>query len=101
MKLVVTSEWMNFSQALDKLKTHQKVSRVDWNYKKFVVFQKGYLEGINCNKQTAEAWGIEEGSLFIVRPYLQIQNEDSSHSMYNPTNDDLFADDWITIETSK
>jgi hypothetical protein len=25
----------------------------------FVAIQKGYPEGIPCNKQTAEVWGVE------------------------------------------
>lgn len=45
-----------------------------WNGKgMFVVYQKGYPQGIPCNKQTAEAWGLNEGDLFVCNPYLQIR----------------------------
>lgn len=49
------------------------MTRPGWNGKGlYVVMQKGYTEGIPCNQQTAEAWGMEEGDLFRCEPYLQI-----------------------------
>ncbi len=52
----------------------------------FVVYQKGYPQGIPCNKQTAEAWGLNEGDLFVCNPYLQIRCVDGSHSMWVPVS---------------
>lgn len=64
---------MTFGIALEMLKKGSKVARKGWNGKgMFVVFQKGYPDGIPCNKQTAETWGISEGDLFKCAPYLQI-----------------------------
>lgn len=60
----------------------------------FVVLQKGYPQGIPCNKQTAEAWGMKEGDLFRCNPYFQIKNVDGSHSMWTPSVGDLLAEDW-------
>ena len=49
---------MNFSRALEMLQLGHHLTRLGWNgMGQFVVYQKGYPEGINCNKQTAEAWG--------------------------------------------
>lgn len=64
----------------------------------FVVFQKGYPDGIPCNKQTAEAWGISEGDLFKCNPYLQIRCVDGSHSMWVPSINDCLAEDWVIVE---
>lgn len=51
---------VNFGEALEALKAGKKVARAGWNGKgMFVVYQKGYPQGIPCNKQTAEAWGAE------------------------------------------
>ena len=65
----------------------------------FIVYQKGYPQGIPCNKQTAEAWGMNQGDKFVCNPYLQIQLADGSHSMYSPTSDDVLAEDWCIYMT--
>lgn len=90
---------MTFGIALEMLKKGFRVARKGWNGKgMFVVFQKGYPEGIPCNKQTAEAWGISEGDLFKCNPYLQIRCVDGSHSMWVPSINDCLAEDWVIIE---
>lgn len=90
---------MPFGSALDLLKMGYKLQRKGWNGKgQFVVYQKGYPDGIPCNKQTAEAWGMNEGDLFKCNPYLQIKNVDGSHSMWVPSIGDVLAEDWIVVE---
>ena len=76
---------MTFGIAIEAMKKGNKVARRGWNGKgMFVVYQKAYPNGIPCNKQTAEAWGLNEGDLFICNPYFQIKNVDGSHSMWVP-----------------
>ena len=88
-----------FGEAIRRLKAGQKVARKGWNGKgMFVVYQKGYPQGIPCNKQTAEAWGINEGDLFVCNPYFQIRCVDGSHSMWVPSINDCLAEDWIVAE---
>ena len=90
---------MNFGQALEALKEGKKVTREGWNGKgMFVVRQKGYPEGIPCNKQTAEAFGYEEGSLFKVRPYLQMRCADGTHQMWLASQSDILEEDWLVVE---
>lgn len=90
---------MTFGIALEMLKKGFRVARKGWNGKgMFVVFQKGYPDGIPCNKQTAEAWGISEGDLFKCTPYLQIRCVDGSHSMWVPSINDCLAEDWVIVE---
>ena len=44
---------MTFGQALEKVKSGEKIFRHGWNGKgMFVVYQKGYPAGIPCNIQT-------------------------------------------------
>lgn len=94
----VTSCCMDFSDALRAVKDGQRISRIGWNGKgMFIVYQKGYPDGIPCNKQTAEAWGLNEGDLFICNPYLQIKNADGTHSMWVPSIGDVLADDWVLV----
>lgn len=89
---------MTFEQILPKIKEGEKAFRTGWNGKgMFVVLQKGYPEGIPCNKQTAEAWGLREGDLFKCNPYMQIRCVDGSHSMWVPSINDVLADDWDYI----
>lgn len=90
---------MTFGIALELLKKGVKVAREGWNGKgMFIVCQKGYPQGIPCNKQTADAWGMNEGDLFVCNPYLQIKNVDSSHSMWVPSIGDCLAEDWVIVE---
>ena len=88
-----------FGEAIRRMKRGQKIARKGWNGKgMFVVYQKGYPQGIPCNKQTAEAWGLNEGELFICNPYLQIKQVDGSHSMWVPSLGDVLAVDWEIVE---
>ncbi len=90
---------MTFGIALELLKKGCKVAREGWNGKgMFVVFQRGYPDGIPCNRQTAEAWGLNEGDLFKCNPYLQIRQVDGSHSMWVPSIGDVLAEDWVVVE---
>lgn len=90
---------MNFGQAIECLKAGCKVARTGWNGRgMFVVYQKGYPEGIPCNKNTAEAWGMEEGEMFRCEPYLQIKMVNGSHAMWVPSINDLLAEDWLLAE---
>ena len=92
------NDLLNFGQAIECLKNGKKMARKGWNGKgMFVVLQKGYPQGINCNKQTAEAWGMKEGDLFKCEPYLQIQMVNGSHSMWVPSVNDCLAEDWEVL----
>lgn len=88
-----------FGEALRNVIAGKKIARNGWNGKgMFVVYQKAYPDGIPCNKQTAEAWGMNEGDLFKCEPYLQIKNVNGSHSMWVPSINDIFAQDWVIVE---
>lgn len=92
-------EGMDFGTALELVKHGVKIAREGWNGKGlFVVYQKAYPEGIPCNKQTAEAWGMNEGDLFKCEPYLQINTVDGSHAMWVPSIRDCLAEDWVIVE---
>lgn len=90
---------MTFEQVLPLMKQGEKAFRSGWNGKgMYAVVQKGYPDGIPCNKQTAEAWGLKEGDLFRVRPYFQLKCVDGTHAMWVPSGSDLLADDWEIIK---
>lgn len=112
LKNIASEEWMlaeeadidlsirtlRFAEALRKAQAGERIARKGWNGKGMsVVYQKGYPEGIPCNKQTAEAWGINEGDLFKCNPYLQIRCADGTYSMWVPSINDILAEDWFTV----
>lgn len=90
---------MNFGLAIEAAKKGKKIARAGWNGKgMWVVYRTGYPEGIPCNKNTADAVGIPEGSLFKVRPYLQMKCVDGSFQMWLASQSDILADDWYIVE---
>ncbi len=90
----------SFSWALEMMKKGHKIHRSGWNGKgMFAVLQKGYPQGIPCNKQTAEAWGLKEGDLFRCEPYMQLKMVNGSHSMWVPSVNDCLSNDWAIVVT--
>lgn len=89
---------VRFGEALRLMEQGRRMARKGWRGNgMFAVYQKGYPDGIPCNRQTAEAWGMNEGDLFKCNPYLQIRQEDGSHSMWMPSVDDMLAEDWVIV----
>ena len=94
-----SAEAMNFGDALLVLKQGKRVARKGWNGKNMsVAYQKGYPDGIPCNKNTAQAWGMQEGELFKCRPYLQMRCADGTFQMWLASQSDILADDWYIVE---
>lgn len=97
--LAEMSAEFGFDIAVCLLKEGEKVARKGWNGQgMFAVYQKGYPDGIPCNKQTAEAWGYKEGDLFKVRPYLQLKTAQGDHAMWTPSTSDVLANDWVIVK---
>lgn len=93
---------MNFGQAVEVMKLGERIARSGWNGKgMFVVYQKGYPDGIPCNKQTAEAFGYREGELFKCRPYMQMRCADGTHQMWLASQSDILADDWYVVDCAE
>ena len=90
---------MNFGLAIETAKKGKKIARAGWNGKgMWVIYRTGYPDGIPCNKNTADAVGIPEGTLFKVRPYLQMKCVDDSFQMWLASQSDILADDWYIVE---
>lgn len=90
---------MNFGLAIEAAKMGKRIARKGWNGKNMsVAYQKGYPDGIPCNKNTAEAWGMEEGELFKCRPYLQMRCADGTFQMWLASQSDILEDDWYIVE---
>lgn len=93
------TDGMTFGLAIEAAKMGKRIARKGWNGKNMsVAYQKGYPDGIPCNKNTAEAWGMQEGELFKCRPYLQMRCADGTFQMWLATQSDILADDWYIVE---
>ncbi|MEV4806755.1 DUF2829 domain-containing protein [Nonomuraea sp. NPDC049421] len=87
---------MNFSDALVACKAGKKITRTGWNGDgMFVVYQRGYPNGIPINSNTALATGIAEGTVRRFRPYLMLHAADGSFVPWLASQSDLLEDDWI------
>ena len=100
---------MDFSEALKELKKGSKIQRSGWNGKgMYLVYQEGYPKGIEINKNTAKATGIEEGTICNFLPYIMMKTADvlNSPPADNPTTfvpwlasqTDILAEDWYILE---
>ena len=93
------TDGMNFGLAIEAAKKGARIARRGWNGKGMsVAYQKGYPDGIPCNKNTAEAWGMKEGELFKCNPYLQMRCADGSFQMWVASQSDILADDWYIVD---
>lgn len=93
------TDGMSFGLAIEAAKKGKKIARAGWNGKgMYVIYRTGYPDGIPCNKNTADAVGIPEGTLFKVRPYLQMKCVDDTFQMWLASQSDILADDWYIVE---
>jgi hypothetical protein len=89
------SAGFDFGIALDHLKNRGRLTRDSWNGPdQYVVLQAGYPDGIPINKNTAEATGLDEGTVCRFRPYLMLCTADGSFVPWAPTVSDVLAEDW-------
>jgi hypothetical protein len=86
---------MDFGEALALLRNGKRVARDGWNGKgMFVVYQRGYPEGIAINSNTAQATGIPEGTVCNFRPYLMMRTVGGEFVPWVASQTDLLAEDW-------
>ena len=82
--------------AVNEMKFHGlKVRRAGWNGKgMYVVFQRGYPEGIPINENTANATGIAKGTVCKFLPYVMMCTVDGTFVPWLCSQTDLLATDW-------
>lgn len=72
-----------------------KVQRAGWNGKgMYLVFQKGYPDGIPINANTAQATGIPQGTVCRFLPYVMMRTADGAFVPWLCSQTDLLANDW-------
>jgi hypothetical protein len=89
---------MDFGAAVQALKDGARVTRAGWNGKDmFVVYQKGYPDGIAINANTAQATGIPQGTVCQFLPYLMLRTASGAFVPWVISQTDALADDWMVI----
>lgn len=75
-----------------------KVRRSGWNGKgMFLVFQRGYPEGIPINANTAQATGIPQGTVCKFLPYIMMCTAPGDFVPWLCSQTDLLATDWELV----
>ncbi|MBO2461157.1 DUF2829 domain-containing protein [Actinomadura violacea] len=88
---------MDFGEALAALRAGDRLTRDGWNGRgMFIVLQAGYPDGIAINANTAQATGIEQGTVCKFRPYLMMRTVDGDFVPWVASQTDLLATDWST-----
>nr|WP_113756646.1 DUF2829 domain-containing protein [Brevibacillus laterosporus] len=78
---------------------HIRVARKGWNGKDmFLVYQKGYPDGIPINNNTAEATGLKEGTVCRFQPYIMMKTADNTFVPWLASQTDLLAEDFYIVE---
>lgn len=77
------------------MKLGAKIARTGWNGKgMYVVFQKGYPDGIPINANTSAAIGQPEGTVCRFLPYLMMRTADGGFVPWLASQTDMLAEDW-------
>ena len=88
-------ERFDFSEALRRVKGGKHIQREGWNGKgMFVVYQRGYPDGIPINKNTAGAIGEPEGTVHKFLPYLIMRTAQAEFVPWLASQTDILAEDW-------
>lgn len=89
----------DFGGALGFLREGRRVRRAGWNGKgMWLALQKGYPDGVPANANTAEAFGIPEGSTVRILPYIAMRTVDGSFVPWLCSQTDALATDWELAE---
>lgn len=86
-----------FEWALQQLRQGKKVCREGWNGKgMYLVYQKGYPEGIPINENTAKATGMPIGQVCKFLPYIMMKTADDAPTFvpWLASQSDLLSFDW-------
>lgn len=86
---------MNFSEALELIKSGNKLARVNWNGKGMFV----YL--VNGSKFTVNRAPLNviypEGTVINYRPHIDLRAADGTCGVWSISNLDALADDWAIV----
>jgi hypothetical protein len=65
----------------------------------YVVYQKGYPDGISINKNTQESLSLPEGTIVGFRPYLMMACPNGSTNHFGNTENNIDCVPWLPSQT--
>ena len=87
---------LTFGDAVHLLKLGHKVTRAGWNGKGMFLF---LVPGSQFKVSRPPLLGIyPEGTEINYRPHIDMKTADGSVSTWNPTCNDVLAEDWMVVE---
>jgi len=87
---------LTFGDAVHLLKLGLKVTRAGWNGKGMFLF---LVSGSQFKVSRPPLLGIyPEGTEINYRPHIDMKTADGSVSTWNPTCNDVLAEDWMVVE---
>lgn len=86
---------MTFSEALGLLKSGCRLTRTGWNGKNMFVYA---VPGstFEVNREPLKSI-LGEGTKVQYNPHLDMRTADGSVSVWVPSQNDLFAEDWMVV----
>lgn len=85
----------DFGTALNHLRVGKRVQRAGWNGKgMWLALQPGYPDGVSANENTAKAFGVPEGSMVRILPYIVMKTVDGAFVPWVTSQADVLATDW-------
>lgn len=92
----VSAVGMTFGQAIDAIKSGQRIARTGWNGKGMFVY---LVPPASYPVQTGAAKEhFGEGAMVPYNAYMAIKNVDNTVSTWVPSVNDCLADDWVSID---
>ena len=86
---------MNFGQAIEVLKTGNKVTRVGWNGKDMFLF---LVQGSQFKVNRPPLLGIyPEGTEINYRPHIDMKTATGEIVPWLASQSDLMAEDWVVV----
>lgn len=90
-----STDQFSFSRALHIIKQGGKVARVGWNGKNMFIFM---VPGSTFKVNRAPVNTIfAEGTEISYHPHIDIKAQDGTLAAWNPSQIDLFAEDWVEM----
>ena len=90
---------MNFSEALERIKTGGKVSRSGWNGKEMFIFLVQGSKFVVNRMPLIEMYN--EGTEVTYQPHIDMRTADKSVVPWLASQSDLLADDWEIVSSNK
>ncbi len=86
---------MNFSNALELLKSGHRLARQGWNGRGMFIFLVGG-SNFTVNREPLRSI-LGDGAEVTYRPHIDMKDAEGKIGVWTPSGTDLMADDWVVV----